>query len=159
MNEVLLNSGYPALFFLSFSASTLLPIGSEWLLVALILKGFSPPMTVAVATVGNYFGACTTYWIGVYGSPVLVRKVLRIGEAARERAVRYYGRYGVWSLLVATRYRRCTVSGWRVLWSRFPSVLVACIWWKIGPLWICCSDYACGCRVRRAVPIQRMHTG
>ena len=98
MNEMLLSSGYPALFFLSFAASTLLPIGSEWLLVALILKGFSPLMTVVVATAGNYLGACSTYWIGVYGSPFLIRKVLRIDEADRERAGRYYGRYGVWCL-------------------------------------------------------------
>jgi membrane protein YqaA with SNARE-associated domain len=98
MNEMLLNSGYPALFFLSFAASTLVPLGSEWLLVALILKGFSPPMTVAVATVGNYLGACSTYWIGIYGSSVLIRKVLRIDLASQERARRYYSRYGVWSL-------------------------------------------------------------
>lgn len=54
MNEMLLCGGYPALFLLSFAASTLIPVGSEWLLVALILKGFSPAMTVAVATFGNY---------------------------------------------------------------------------------------------------------
>lgn len=99
MNEMLLSGGYPALFFLSFAASTLIPVGSEWLLVALILKGFSPAMTVAVATFGNYLGACSTYWIGSYGSPILIRRVLRIDEASQERARRYYGRYGVWSLL------------------------------------------------------------
>jgi membrane protein YqaA with SNARE-associated domain len=86
MNEMLLSSGYPALFFLSFAASTLLPIGSEWLLVALILKGFSPLMMVVVATAGDYLGACSTYWIGVYGSPFLIRKVLRIDEADRALA-------------------------------------------------------------------------
>jgi membrane protein YqaA with SNARE-associated domain len=98
MSEMLLHSGYPALFFLSFAASTLLPIGSEWLLVALILKGFNPAMTTAVATTGNFLGACTTYWIGVYGSSILIRKILHIDEAAQERARRYYDRYGVWSL-------------------------------------------------------------
>ncbi|MCU0663700.1 MAG: DedA family protein [Myxococcota bacterium] len=98
MNEMLISSGYPALFFLSFAASTLLPLGSEWLLVALILKGFSPSTTVAVATAGNYLGACSTYWIGLYGSTFLIRKVLRIDEAAEERARRCYGRFGTWSL-------------------------------------------------------------
>jgi membrane protein YqaA with SNARE-associated domain len=98
VSELLLNSGYPALFLLSFAASTLLPLGSEWLLVALILKGFSLPATVATATAGNYLGACTTYAIGVYGSSVLIRKVLRIDDVALERARRFYSRYGVWSL-------------------------------------------------------------
>jgi membrane protein YqaA with SNARE-associated domain len=101
MNEMLLSSGYPALFFLSFAASTLVPIGSERLLVALILKGFSPYMTVAVATAGNYPGACTTYWIGIYGSSFLIRKILRIDEAAQERARSYYSRYGAWSLFLS----------------------------------------------------------
>ena len=98
MDEILLGGGYPALFLLSFAASTLLPIGSEWLLVALLLKGFSLPMTVAVATVGNFLGACSTYGIGIYGSSLVIRKVLRIDEVSQERARRYYDRYGVWSL-------------------------------------------------------------
>lgn len=98
MSEMLLHSGYPALFFLSFAASTILPVGSEWLLVALIVKGFNPAMSVAVATAGNFLGACTTYWIGFYGSSILIRKILRIDEAAQERARKYYNRYGVWSL-------------------------------------------------------------
>jgi membrane protein YqaA with SNARE-associated domain len=99
MHDFLANHGYLALFFLSFLASTLIPLGSEWLLVALLLKNHDPVIAVAIASVGNYFGACTTYAIGIYGSPLLVRKVLRIDEAAEQRADRFYARYGSWSLL------------------------------------------------------------
>jgi membrane protein YqaA with SNARE-associated domain len=98
MSVLLLDNGYLALFLVSFSASTLLPLGSEWLLVALILKGFDPAVSVTVATAGNYLGACTTYWIGVYGGPFLIGRVLRIDETAESRARRFYARYGAWSL-------------------------------------------------------------
>jgi len=101
MDEYLLSHGYPALFAVSFLASTLVPLGSEWLLAAMLLNRSDPLMTVAVATLGNTLGACTTWVIGVYGSPLLIRRVLRIDAAAEASAVRFYRRYGVWSLLLS----------------------------------------------------------
>lgn len=94
----LADNGYPALFLVSFLASTILPLGSEWLLVALILSGNDPILSVSIATVGNYFGACTTYWIGLYGASFVIVRVLRIDDNARKRAERFYARYGSWSL-------------------------------------------------------------
>jgi membrane protein YqaA with SNARE-associated domain len=101
MEELLTSHGYPALFLLSFLASTLLPLGSEWLLATLLLKGCDPTLSVALATLGNTLGALTTYGIGLWGGPVLIGRVLRIDEAARLRSERYYARYGVWSLLLS----------------------------------------------------------
>ena len=101
MHETLAAYGYPALFALSFLASTLLPLGSEWLLVAMLIQRHDPLAAVAVATVGNYFGACTSYAIGLYGGDFLIRKLLRIGDAERNRAERFFGRYGSWSLLLS----------------------------------------------------------
>lgn len=99
MEQLIASHSYPALFLLSFLASTLLPLGSEWLLVLLVLRRGDPLLAVAVATAGNYLGACTTYLIGLYGGTLLVRRVLRIDEAAEDRAQRVYRRYGAWSLL------------------------------------------------------------
>ena len=93
--------GYPALFGLSFLASTLLPVGSEWLLAAMLLDHRDPVAVTAVATVGNTLGACTTWAVGIAGGPFLIRRVLRVDAAAQERAGRLYGRYGVWSLLLS----------------------------------------------------------
>ena len=98
MHDFLANHGYPALFVLSFLASTLIPLGSEWLLITLLLKKHDPVLAVAVASVGNYLGACTSYAIGIYGGPWLIRKVLRIDEEAERRADTLYRRYGSWSL-------------------------------------------------------------
>jgi len=101
MEEILIDHGYLALFVLSFLASTLIPLGSEWLLAALIVKGFNPAAAIGVATIGNTLGACTTYLIGLYGGAFLIRKILKIDDHSRHRAERIYSRYGSWSLLFA----------------------------------------------------------
>lgn len=91
--------GYPALFVLSFLAATLLPLGSEWLLVVMLMQGYDPVATVAAASGGNLLGACTTWAVGLYGGPFLIQRVLRIDAAAQAKAERLYRRYGLWSLL------------------------------------------------------------
>lgn len=101
MEEFLVSHGFPALFLLSLLASTLIPLGSEWLLAVLLLKGFDPLSVVAVATAGNTLGALTTYAIGLWGGPFLTRRLLRIDDAARQRAERFYARFGSWSLLLS----------------------------------------------------------
>jgi membrane protein YqaA with SNARE-associated domain len=101
MHETLAAYGYSALFAMSFLASTLLPLGSEWLLVAMLIQRHDPLATVMVATVGNYLGACTSYFIGIYGGDFLIRRVLRIGDMERNRAERFFERYGSWSLLLS----------------------------------------------------------
>ncbi len=99
MEEVLITHGYPALFLISFLAATIIPLGSEWLLTAMILQEFPLVPVVATATAGNYLGACTTYIIGIYGGPFIIRKLLRIDEATQQKAERLFQKYGTWSLL------------------------------------------------------------
>jgi len=94
----LLENGYPALFLLSFLASTLVPLGSEWLLAVLLTNGFDPPLVVLVATVGNSCGALTTYAVGIWGGPFLVQRILRISQESQKRAELYFARYGSWAL-------------------------------------------------------------
>jgi membrane protein YqaA with SNARE-associated domain len=101
VQDYLINNGLPALFLLSFLASTLLPLGSEWLLIVLIIHGHSVENVVTVATIGNYLGACTTYLIGLWGSQFLITKILRIDEKNMARAHTLYGKYGCWSLLLS----------------------------------------------------------
>ncbi len=99
MDLIIPGSAYGSLFVVSFLASTVLPVGSEWLLVALLLKGYSLPLTVTVATAGNTLGACTTYALGLWGGQVLVTRLLKINPESLERARRVYARHGAWSLL------------------------------------------------------------
>jgi membrane protein YqaA with SNARE-associated domain len=101
MEAFLSTQGLPALFVLSFLAATLLPLGSEWLLLVLLSRGEVPALAVAVAASGNTLGALTTYLIGLYGGPLLAERVLRIDAAARQRAETRYARFGSWSLLLS----------------------------------------------------------
>jgi membrane protein YqaA with SNARE-associated domain len=101
METLLVEWGLPALLGVSFLAATVLPIASEWLLVALVLKQVDPGAALGVATLGNTLGAMTTWALGLWGGPWIVRQVLRIDDAARQRAENFYGRWGAWSLLLA----------------------------------------------------------
>lgn len=98
LHDWLNQPGYVSLFFMSFLASTLLPLGSEWLLVMMLAGGYDPMSTVAIATVGNYLGAALTYLIGIGGGGWLIEKVMRVSPQQRERAWQYYRRYGAFSL-------------------------------------------------------------
>lgn len=116
------------LFILSFLAATILPIGSEWLLIVMVLQGFSLQNIVITATLGNFLGACTTYLIGIWGSDFFIRTILRIGDTQLEKAKQLYEKYGSWSLLLSwlpvIGDPLCLVAGvFRISFIRF-SVLV-----------------------------------
>ncbi len=99
MEEFLINNGLIALFFLSFLAATVIPLGSEWLLIVLLLNNHDPYGAIAVATLGNTLGACTTYLIGLWGADYLIRRLLQISPSDQQRAETLYTRYGSCSLL------------------------------------------------------------
>ncbi len=97
--EQLGHPGYPALLATSFAASTLLPLGSEWLLALMLTQGYQPVATVGVATLGNTLGACTTWLVGRYGSGWLLKRLFKISDQQRQQAEEWYQRYGAASLL------------------------------------------------------------
>ena len=101
MPELLTEYGLFSLFLLSFCASTLLPLGSEWLLVALLLNGTDPLNSILIATLGNSLGAVTNYLIGRWGSDWLMSKLLRIDQSQQQRAEHWFNRYGSWALLLS----------------------------------------------------------
>ena len=101
MYDFLLSWGYPALFLLSFLAATVLPLGSEWLLVTLLSHGYAAEPVVLVATAGNTLGALTTWGLGMWGSDWLVQRVMGISTATREKAERCFSRWGSWALLLS----------------------------------------------------------
>ena len=126
--SLLTTPSLPLLFALSFLAATILPIGSEWLLIVMVLQGFSLQNVVITATFGNYFGACTTYLIGIWGADFFIRRILRIGDTQIVKARKLYGKYGTWSLLLSwlpvVGDPLCLVAGiFRISFIRF-SVLV-----------------------------------
>jgi len=115
MPELFTDYGLLSLFLLSFCASTLLPLGSEWLLISLLLRGVDPHTAVAVATLGNSLGAATSYLLGRLGSDWLIARLLRIDLKQRQRAEAWFNRYGsialLFSWLPVVGDPLCLVSG------------------------------------------------
>ncbi len=101
METVLAGEGYLPLFIISFLAATLIPLGSEWLLASMVISGSDLPLTIIIASMGNYLGGVTTWLVGLFGGAFLIRRILKIDEAKEEKAKRAYSRYGSWSLLLS----------------------------------------------------------
>lgn len=91
--------GYGSLFIVGMLASSILPMGSEWLLILMLSNGYLPWLTVATASAGNCLGAVSTYLIGVYGGRRLIERVLRVTPEQEIRARWWFHRYGKLSLL------------------------------------------------------------
>ena len=91
---------YAGLFAWSFLAATVLPLGSEAALIAIVRTEEQVLVPVIVATTGNYLGACTTYWVGRRAAQAL-GKGQPEGEPSDARAARLLRRYGQPVLLLS----------------------------------------------------------
>ena len=132
----------PMLFVLSFLAATILPIGSEWLLIVMIIQKFTLADVVFTATLGNFLGACSTYLLGILGANYIIRNVLRINDAQLLRAEKIYARYGTWSLLsqLAAGDRRPFMSCCRSLPNPLYPLFNSGFCWQIFSICYPCSS-------------------
>jgi len=85
---------YCSLFFTSFLASTIIPLGSEGMVVYMITKGHNIVSIVVIASIGNYLGACTTYILGYIGRQKALEKYLKINQVDFARAEKLFTKYG-----------------------------------------------------------------
>lgn len=85
---------YASLFFTSFLASTIVPLGSEGFVVYLITQGHNFGIVVGTASIGNYLGACTTYLLGWVGREQYLEKYLRMKHSELERGEHIFEKYG-----------------------------------------------------------------
>ena len=70
--------GYLGLFISSFLSATLIPLSPEILLGILIFNGFKLWLTILVATLGNFLGGITTYFVGYLGDWKKLRSILKL---------------------------------------------------------------------------------
>ena len=91
---------YLTLFFVSFISATLLPLGSEALLLYDASQGQSIWLLWLVATAGNTLGALLNYWLGLKGEAYLERKSY-LDKEKMQRAHRYFEKWGGWVLLLS----------------------------------------------------------
>ena len=95
-------AAYLSLFASAFLSATLLPGSSETALIALLVSGKGDAsLLITVATAGNVLGSVVNWIIGRFFAHFRDRRWFPVGERSYDRAVEWYGRYGIWSLLFA----------------------------------------------------------
>jgi membrane protein YqaA with SNARE-associated domain len=95
-------AAYSALFVSAFLSATLLPGSSEAALVGLLAAGRGDPLAlIAVATVGNVLGSVVNWVMGRFFAHFRDRRWFPVNQKSYERAIAWYERFGIWSLLFA----------------------------------------------------------
>lgn len=94
--------GYLGLFAAAFIAATLLPAQSELVLSAMIAAGRHDIATLLlIATLGNVLGSIANWAIGRFLSAHREARWFPVSARALDRAERWYGRWGLWTLLLS----------------------------------------------------------
>ena len=90
----LLDWGYFGLFIGSFLASTILPLSSEIFVTGMLIAGANPVYVLITATIGNWGGSLSTYWLGWVGKWTWIEKWLKIKPEKLEKQKKRIDKYG-----------------------------------------------------------------
>jgi len=91
---------YISLFFISFLSATLLPLGSEGVLLYDISQGYNIYLLWLVASIGNTLGSVVNYLLAYKGEEYILKKKYLSLEKI-EKYKKYFQKYGGWSLLLS----------------------------------------------------------
>lgn len=131
--------GYFGLFIASFLAATVVPFSSEVVFSAMVFGGLNAWGCVFVATLGNWLGGLTCYYLGYLGKMEWITKYLRIKEEKILRFSDKIQKYGDWFaffsflpgvgdiIAVAAGFFRCRF--WIVAFSMLVGKFVRYIIW------------------------------
>jgi len=137
--------GLPAVFIIAVVSATLLPLGSEFAVVALVSldAGLFWP-AVLVATAGNTIGGAITWWMG-FGAERAYERI-RHRRPHEARALQWLERFGARACLLSwlpvVGDPLCAVAGWLKLpfwpcvaymavgkFARYLTMTAALMWW------------------------------
>ena len=96
----LVEYGFLGLFIASFLAGSVMPLGSEVLYGILFYKDFNPTTLLLVASVGNWLGSMTNYWIGTNGKWEWITKYLKVPQEKVEKQFKYVHRFDYYMALL-----------------------------------------------------------
>lgn len=100
--------GYIGLFIASFLAGSILPFSSEIVLGVLLLAKYDPWGCVWAASLGNWLGGTSCYYIGRLGKTEWINKYLRIKEDKIIKTQHFLeGKGALLGFFSCSRYRRC----------------------------------------------------
>lgn len=131
--------GYLGLFLASFLAATVVPFSSEVIFSAMVFGGLDPWTCVWVATLGNFLGGMTSYYVGLLGKIEWIEKYFHIKKEKMESYTERIQKYGDWFaffsfvpfigdvIAVATGFFRC--NWWKVAISMLIGKFVRYVVW------------------------------
>lgn len=67
-----------SLFFASFLSATIVPFSSEAILAGIIVTGVKPTIAIIVASIGNWLGGITSYYLGYLGKWEWLEKYFKV---------------------------------------------------------------------------------
>jgi membrane protein YqaA with SNARE-associated domain len=86
--------GYFGLFLISFLSATLLPLASEFFVVAMPPLGYQRWLIVLFATAGSFLGSLVNYYVGKKGGGFILSRFMEMKPKTLARAERFYQRWG-----------------------------------------------------------------
>lgn len=89
--------GYWGLFLASFLSATILPFSSEALLCGMIIGGYDIYVCIAIATLGNWIGSMSTYFLGYVGDWNRIERWLKIDQSKTSKYIDKVRRFGYWA--------------------------------------------------------------
>ena len=99
--ELIAEYGYLGLFVAGFIAATVLPFSSEAVFVGMLVAGYEPTMCVLLATLGNWAGGITGYYLGKAGNYEQIRKYTGIKLTKVDKHKGFIAKYGALTALLA----------------------------------------------------------
>jgi membrane protein YqaA with SNARE-associated domain len=87
-------AAFAGLFLSSAMAATILPLGSESVVIAMAVAGYSPAGILVVATAGNSLGAVVNYGIGLLGERAIHQRYTAADLPALNKAQQILKRWG-----------------------------------------------------------------
>lgn len=134
-----LELGYIGLFSASFLAATVVPFSSEVVFSAMVFGGFDAWNCVFIATVGNWLGGMTCYYLGLMGKMEWIEKYIGVKKQKIDKFTDKIHKHGDWIaffsflpgigdiIAVASGFFRCNV--WIVAGSMLVGKFVRYIVW------------------------------
>ncbi|WP_080903033.1 YqaA family protein [Parabacteroides sp. Marseille-P3160] len=94
--EFLIEYGYIGVFIAAFLAATVLPFSSEVVLTGVMLTGASGLPLFIAATLGNFLGGMSCYWLGMIGKTEWIEKYLKLKRSKLEKVQLWIQGKGSW---------------------------------------------------------------
>lgn len=92
----LIDLGLLGLFSGSFIAGSILPFPSEALAIGFFELDYDFWTIITVATIGNFIGGLTNYWIGYKSNSEGLKKRFKLNEEKIARWEKRFNKWGVW---------------------------------------------------------------